>query len=116
MARRKRYDFPDSWPRWNKICEAPRRKGLGPCKRWAVIGMPTCTLHGSGGVVHQERGRMRYLAWIVTGGPQNMPVDDACRIALAAWYEAVIANGKGTPDQQYKAAMWLLQAYEGGEA
>lgn len=73
------------------------------------MGMPTCKRHGSGGKANREYGLLRYLAWVVTGGPQNAPVQLACQIALATLLEAVLAQGKGTLEQQIRAAMWLTE-------
>ena len=36
-----------------------------------------------------------------------MPVKVACRIALAVFLDMVGKQGKGTPEQQLKAALWL---------
>lgn len=103
------FDVPPSWPNWNKVCGVQRRKGRGACKLKCVVGMPTCKFHGSGGQRNKELGQLRYLCWIITGGPQNMPVEHACRIALAVFAEAVLNQGKGTLDQQMKAALVLTK-------
>lgn len=50
---------------------------------------------------------IRYMCWIICGGPQDMPVEAACRVALHVYAEAVINKGKGTPQQMMKAALWL---------
>ncbi len=71
--------------------------------------MPTCFRHGSGGQANREYGLLRYLAWVVTGGPQNTPIELACTLALATILETVLRQGKGTLDQQIKAAMWLTE-------
>jgi hypothetical protein len=76
---------------------------------WAVTGMPTCRKHGSGGKVNRELGMLRYLCWVITGGPQDMPVKLACTVALAVFAEAVLKNGHGTVEQQMRAAMWLTE-------
>lgn len=41
-----------------------------------------------------------------------MPVEMACRIALAVFAEAVLNQGKGTLQQQMKAAMWMTKLLE----
>lgn len=71
--------------------------------------MPTCMYHGSGGIANREYGLLRYLAWVITGGPQNVPVTLASQIALATMLEALLRQGKGTLDQQIKAAIWLTE-------
>lgn len=38
-----------------------------------------------------------------------MPVEQACRVALSVFAEAVLKQGKGTVDQQFKAALWITQ-------
>jgi hypothetical protein len=70
--------------------------------------MPTCKFHGSGGEKNRQLGELRYLAWVVTGGPKNMPVEHACRLALAVFAEMVFKNGDANVNQRYKAAMWLV--------
>lgn len=104
-----RINVPESWPKWNKICGANLRKRSGTCGQKAVIGMPTCRFHGSGGEKNRELGQLRYLCWIICGGPQDMPVELACRVAFAVYAEAVLNRGLGTVDQQMKAALWLTQ-------
>lgn len=73
------------------------------------MGMPTCKRHGSGGKANREYGLLRYLCWVITGGPQNGPVQLMSQVALAVMLEAVLNQGKGTLDQQVSAAMWLTQ-------
>lgn len=36
-----------------------------------------------------------------------MPVAQACKVALTAFFETVINKGNGSPNQQMKAALWL---------
>lgn len=103
----KHFEIPPDWPKWRKVCGAKLRKREGTCRRWAVIGNPRCKFHGSGGEVARIRGQIRYLCWIITGGPQNMPVESASTVALFTFAEAVLSQGKGTLTQQMKAAMWL---------
>lgn len=107
-----RIQVPASWPKWNKVCGVNRRSNRGPCSLKAVIGMPTCRYHGSGGEKNRRLGQVRYLCWIICGGPQDMPVALACRVALYVYAEAVLKKGKGSIDQQYKAALWLTQLIE----
>ena len=106
-----RFQVPPGWPTWKKKCGA-QRQGRKPCGNWAVVGMPTCRRHGSGGAANAELGQLRYLAWVITGGPQDMPVEHACRIALAVFAEAVLKRGEGSVEQQYKAALWLTQVVD----
>jgi hypothetical protein len=108
------FEIPKGWPSWNKTCGAKRRDGK-VCMQKAIIGNPRCRFHGSGGAVNKELGQLRYLAWVITGGPQNMPVEFACRIAFAVFAEAVLKQGKGTAQQQMKAAMWLTQLIDRGD-
>ena len=103
----KHFDIPDHWPKWNKVCGAKLKKREGTCRRWAVVGNARCKYHGSGGDAARLRGQIRYLCWIITGGPQDMPVEHACTVALFTFAEAVLNQGKGTIDQQMKAAMWM---------
>lgn len=103
-----RFKVPPHWPSWKKRCGAIRA-GKPPCGNWAVVGMPTCKFHGSGGQVNEELGQLRYLAWVVCGGPQDMPVEKACRLAFAVFAEAVLKRSEGTVEQQMRAAMWLTQ-------
>lgn len=59
-----------------------------------------------------QQGKLRYLAWIITGGPQNVPVQEACDIALSAFFDQLVKQGKGSASQQMKAALWLTQMLE----
>lgn len=102
-----RFVVPENWPKWKKRCGAIKRGRT--CHSWAVIGMPTCKRHGSGGEKNRSLGQLRYLCWVICGGPQDMPVEQACRVALYVYAEAVLNQGRGTVDQQYKAALWLTQ-------
>lgn len=101
------FHIPGNWPRWNKICGAKLRGRPGTCRQWAVVGNPRCKFHGSGGEAARMRGQIRYLCWIITGGPQDMPVESAATVALFVFAEAVLNQGKGSVEQQMKAAMWL---------
>lgn len=60
----------------------------------------------------RQIGQMRYLCWIIVGGAQDnhIPVEAYCRVSLAAAFNALIAQGRGTIDQQLKAALWLTDA------
>ena len=112
LAEKKLYkDFhiPPNWPRWNKVCGAKLRKREGTCRAWAVVGNPRCKFHGSGGEAARIRGMIRYMCWVITGGPQDMPVEHAATVALFVFAEAVLNQGKGTLNQQMKAAMWLTE-------
>lgn len=104
-----RLKIPTNWPTWNKVCGAKLRKRHGHCSQKAVIGMPTCRFHGSGGKVNRELGQLRYLAWVICGGPQDLPVENACRIAFAVYAERVLNQSAATLDQQLRAALWLTQ-------
>lgn len=95
---------PSNWPKWKKRCLVSK-KGRPPCRSWAVTGMPTCKMHGSGGEKNRKLGQLRYLAWIITGGPQDMPVELACEVSLSLFAERILK--KGDADQQMKAAMWI---------
>lgn len=106
------FEIPDSWPKWNKVCGAKRRKGAGTCRLKAVIGCKRCRFHGSGGEKAKELGILKYLAWIIVGQNIEMPVEQACTIAFAVFAEAVLKNGAGTVDQQIKAALWMTQALD----
>lgn len=57
----------------------------------------------------RQLGQLRYLCWIIVGGAQDnhIPASVYCRVALAAAFNSLIAQGKGTIDQQLKAALWL---------
>jgi len=73
--------------------------------------MATCKNHGSGGERNRQVGQLRYLAWIIVGGPQaGISAEAYCRVALAAAFNTLIAQGRGTIDQQLKAALWLTDA------
>lgn len=103
--------IPPHWPKWKVRCGAHRHRGGAHCNNWAVIGMPTCKFHGSGGARNRELGQLRYMAWIIVGGPQvGIPVEHYCRVAIAAAFEVLIKQGKGTVEQQMKAALWLTDA------
>ena len=106
-----RFVIPSNWPKWKKQCGAVKG-GRPPCRSWAVVGMPTCKFHGSGGARNREIGQMRYLAWIAVGGPQNMPIEKACRLTIA-WLAEMITS-KNHPeisvDTRIKAAMWLIDS------
>jgi hypothetical protein len=52
------------------------------------------------------------MCWIITGGPQYIPVEQACTVALFVFAEAVLNQGKGTPQQMMKAALWLTEAIQ----
>lgn len=102
-----RFQVPHDWPKWKVQCKAePKGKR---CRSWAVTGMPTCRMHGSGGEANRQLGLIRYMCWVILGGPQNMPVSLAASTALSVFCEAVLNHSKGTPDQQMKAALWLTQ-------
>lgn len=101
--------IPPHWPKWKKKCGIVKR-GRPPCRNWAVIGMPTCKLHGSGGEKNRKLGQLRYLAWVIIGGPQDMPVKLACEVSLSLFAERILK--KGDPDQQMKAAMWITKMLE----
>lgn len=103
-----RFVVPSNWPKWSKRCHAKKKNGQ-PCSKWAVVGMPTCKYHGSGGLNNQLLGELRYLSWIIVGGPQDMPVEKACRVALATFAEYALNNGNATLDQRLRAAMWLTE-------
>lgn len=103
----KAFAIPPDWPKWNKVCGAKLKKREGTCRRWAVVGNARCKYHGSGGDAARMRGQIRYLCWIITGGPQDMPVEHAATVALFTFAEAVLNQGKGNLNQQMKAAMWL---------
>lgn len=107
LAKKAPMKVPDSWPRWNKRCGATRSNQRGQCTQWCVPGMPTCKYHGSGGMRNRELGQLRYLCWIVCGGPSDIPVELAARLTLAVYAERVLNNGAGSVDQQMKAALWL---------
>lgn len=103
--------IPDHWPKWALKCQAQRRHGRGPCNNWATMGNRTCKFHGSGGEKMRQSGQLRYLAWIITGGCQHdqMGAEPWSRLALATIFEMVLNQGKGTLDQQLKAALWLTE-------
>ena len=69
-------------------------------------------MHGSGGRKNKELGMLRYMCWVITGGPQDTPVALAAATALAVYAEAVLKQGKGTLAQQMKAALWITQMIE----
>jgi hypothetical protein len=105
-----RFRIPDDWPKWHVKCPVVR-KGK-PCKAWAVTGMPTCRMHGSGGERNRQLGLIRYMCWIILGGPKNIPVNLAATTALGVFCEAVMNNSDANPNQQMKAALWLTQALQ----
>lgn len=111
MARRNaetgRFQVPNDWPKWKLRCGVTKRGKT--CKSWAVTGMPTCRFHGSGGERNRNLGMIRYMCWVILGGPKDMPVKVAATTALAVFCEAVLNRAEGTPAQQMKAAMWLTQ-------
>lgn len=105
-----RMQVPLHWPKWNKRCGVVRR-GRPPCRSWAVVGMPTCRFHGSGGEVNRQRGQLRYLAWVSLGacGLRDMPIELACRTSLGMFAEYIFSdNNNVSTDTQVKAALWLL--------
>lgn len=112
-----RLQIPPHWPKWKMKCTAHRKhtnKTL-PCRNWAVTGMPTCKYHGSGGEANRELGQIRYLAWIIVGGPQcdrMLPAEAWARVAIATIYHMMFEQGVGSVDQQLKAAMWLSNQTE----
>ena len=104
-----RLEIPSHWPRWKLKCTAHRVNGQ-PCAQWSVMGMPTCKNHGSGGEKNRQIGQLRYLSWIIVGGPQKgVPVEAYCRVAMGAAFEMLFNKGLGTLDQKLKAAMWLTE-------
>lgn len=104
------FRIPRQWPRWKLQCQANRKHGNGPCKKWAVRGMPTCRMHGSGGVRNAKLGLLRYLAWVAIGVPQNRtPVEYARFGSMSAVLEALFNNGKGTEKQRIQAVMWMME-------
>lgn len=104
-----RFQVPPHWPPWKLRCKAHKRRSTEQCSRWAIVGMPTCKYHGSGGEVNARIGRIRYLCWVITGGPKDMPVSAACEVALAVFAEAVLKRSEGSVAQQMKAAMWITE-------
>lgn len=102
-----RFKIPPGWPSWKLRCTAHKKRSTEQCSRWAVVGMPTCKFHGSGGEANARIGQVRYLCWVITGGPKDMPVAHAATVALAVFAEAVLKRAEGTVDQQMKAAMWI---------
>jgi hypothetical protein len=104
---------PPHWPKWKKRCGA-KKKGKPDCRSWAVVGMPTCKFHGSGGVAHRARGELRYLAWVALGAREGysreMPIDIACRTSLAMFAEYIFSDERNEADidTQIKAALWLI--------
>lgn len=104
----KQFQPPNGWPSWRKRCGAKRKQGIGPCQAWAVCGMPTCRMHGSGGAKNRELGQLRYLCWIITGGPQDVPIAMACKVALTAYFDVMIRDN-ANPMHQMKAALWLTK-------
>jgi hypothetical protein len=106
-----RFVVPPGWPKWKKQCGVVRR-GRPPCRSWAVIGMPTCKFHGSGGARHRQYGQLRYLAWVTLGAPEGLikgaPAEHIVKLALATFAEYIFSDS--TPvstDTQIKAALWL---------
>jgi hypothetical protein len=69
-------------------------------------------MHGSGGERNRELGMIRYMCWVITGGPQNMPIELACTVALHVFAEAVLNQSKGTTQQMMKAALWLTDTVQ----
>lgn len=106
-----RFQVPNNWPRWHVKCPVVRKGNA--CKAWAVTGMPTCRMHGSGGERNRELGFIRYMCWVILGGPKDMPISVAVTTSLAVFCEAVLNRAEGTPDQQMKAALWLTQVMNG---
>lgn len=110
-----RFKVPPNWPSWKVRCTAVKRGR--PCRNWAVVGMPTCRFHGSGGEKNRQLGQLRYLAWVTLGAPDNltkqMPVEHAMRLALAMYAEYIFsdkrANDEATVMKQIKAAQWLSE-------
>lgn len=104
---------PPHWPKWKKRCGA-KKKGKPDCGSWAVVGMPTCKFHGSGGEANRARGELRYMCWIALGGRQGysreIPIDIACRTALGAFAEYIFSDERNEADldTQIKAALWLI--------
>jgi hypothetical protein len=103
--------IPSNWPKWKKQCGAVKG-GRPPCRRWAVIGMPTCKFHGSGGEYNRQLGQMRYLAWVAVGGPQDMPIEHACRLTIAWLAEMITSENHPeiSVETRIKAAMWLIDS------
>lgn len=105
-----RFIVPDTWPKWKKQCGVVY-KGRPPCRSWAVVGMPTCKHHGSGGEVNRQRGQLRYLAWVSLGacGLRDMPIELACRTSLGLFAEYIFGDSSNvSTDTQVKAALWLI--------
>jgi hypothetical protein len=107
------FRIPANWPRWKVKCGAPSRsRPGGTCQSWAVRGMPTCKIHGSGGARNAKLGLIRYLSWIIIGMPQDTPVEYARFVAMSAALEMMFNKGYGTPEQRLKAAMWMSEIGE----
>ena len=106
-----RLQVPSNWPKWKKQCGVVKG-GRPPCRSWAVVGMPTCRFHGSGGERYRQLGQMRYLAWVALGGPQNMPIEQACRLTVAWLAEMITSENHPeiSTDTRIKAAMWLIDS------
>lgn len=105
---------PHTWPKWKKQCGVVKG-GRPPCRKWAVVGMPTCKFHGSGGARNRELGQLRYLAWITLGAPETQikgaPVEQIMRLALATFAEYIFSEKNNvSTDTQIKAALWLADS------
>lgn len=70
--------------------------------------MPTCRFHGSGGVRAKQLGLIRYLCWIIIGGPPDIPSYLAKYATMATVLNALWHEGVGTEHQKLTAAMWLM--------
>jgi hypothetical protein len=106
-----RFVVPRDWPKWKKQCGVVKQ-GRPPCRSYAVIGMPTCKFHGSGGVRNRQLGQMRYLAWVTLGAPETLikgaPIEHITRLALGTFAEYIFSDKNNvSTDTQIKAALWL---------
>lgn len=91
-------------------CSAHKRSSPDvQCRNWAIRGMPTCRKHGSSGVRNAKLGLIRYLAWIIIGAPPDIPAVYAKFASMSAALEQLFNNGKGTPEQRLRAALWLSE-------
>lgn len=113
-----RMQVPSNWPKWKKQCGVVKQ-GRPPCRKWAVVGMPTCKFHGSGGARNRELGQLRYLAWVVLGAPEGLikgaPVEYIMRLALATFAEYIFSDKNPVPvETQIRAALWLADSGRSG--
>jgi hypothetical protein len=99
-------DIPSSLPKWDRQCEARRKRTEIRCKSRACIGSNVCRKHG--GAAHAKIRLIKYLNWCVLGGNAGDHVV-YMHLAVYATMNHLLALGKhATDEEKLEAGIMLL--------